>query len=161
VTISGLPDSSGASLVPGEVGNSLIAGPDGFPVPAVGCGDSDPSPTGLPLSGSAVDAAFLSGADGDGSDTDGAPVASLDGDGSDLPADDSSLADSAPEAAPAPGTEGTAPRTGLDALTDDDSDLDEIEEVADMFAELAESDGSSEVLSLDAPAGSATQLISW
>src|SRR5262249_6940304 len=135
VTISGVPDISGSALVPGEVGNSLIAGPDGFPLPAVGCGDSEPSPTVLPFSNSAVDAAFLSGADGDSSDTDGAPVASPDGDGSDLPADDSSLAGRASEATPAPGTDGAAPRTGLDALTEDDSDLDEIEEVADMFAE--------------------------
>jgi hypothetical protein len=97
---------------------------------------------------------------------------------SDADSDDGGL-DPAGDAAPlladpddSPGPDGS---TGADAsaevgsrhqisvfdVIDENSDMDAVEEVADMFAEMTESDGSSEAVLPGDPAGAAAGVMTW
>jgi hypothetical protein len=159
-TVGALPAEPGAAAVPGELTALSVS---------ESC-EVQPSAAVLPLSSSAVDAAFQSDGDGDTSGGDSESSSSLTGDGTEVSgdemlvltaSDDPSADDRASGAISSRADGDNAERRGFDALVDDDSDFDTIDEAAEMISELGESEGLSEGFALDAPFCDGVQVISW
>jgi hypothetical protein len=144
-----------------EIFISPGAGTAVLPLSASSTGHGRPSPAAAPPGGCGL------GEDlGDDVPSPGTAPA-----GADLyPAGDSSARRAAPdndspldrhtEAEPAP-VVGAVGRASIFDVLDDDSDTDDIDEVLDLFAEAAESDGSAESVWLAAPAPSGAAVVGW
>jgi hypothetical protein len=145
----------------GDLGLSLTAGPAVIPLSLAGTGAGRPSPADATSDspGLREDQAHespSSDADSDDGGLDPAgDAAPLLADPDDSPGPDgSSGADTSAEV-------GSRLQISVFDVIDDDSDMDTVEEVADMFAEMAESDGSSEAIPPGNVAGAAASVMSW
>jgi hypothetical protein len=143
----------------GEIFLSLTAGSAFLSLSAGGTEQGRPSPAVAPLDGLGEDLG------GDPPSPDATPAGAGPHPAGDVAprraaADNSSRLDRSRDTEPVPAVGTKGPASVFDAL-DDDSDTDDIEEVADMFAEAAEADGSSESICLTAPARPGAGVISW
>jgi hypothetical protein len=140
----------------GAIFLSLTAGPAALSLSAGGTGQGRPSPAAAPPGGTGLGEDLGGDVPSPGTDLDPA------GDSSPRRAapDNDSLLDRHAEAEPAPAV-GARGRASIFDVLDDDSDTDDIEEVFDLFAEAAESDGSSENVWLAAQAHSGAAVVGW
>jgi hypothetical protein len=145
----------------GDVGLSLTAGPAVIPLSLAGTGAARPSPADATSDspGLGEDQARESPCSDADSDDGGLEPA---GDAAPLLADPDDSPDPNRSTEADPSAEvGSRHQISVFDVIDDDSDMDAVEEVADMFAEMAESDGSSEAVPPGDLAGAAAGVMSW